>query len=438
MYDEFVRRNPTFEDRIDALTSGMLTPDMKALALWAMERDKFYTRSTLYTAAERFAGRRLPSSSKNVWQYCHGNLYRGHEGSLYSIGAVVKDTTVDTGSGSMIAYGKTDAGADFGDALAALACMAVNRLDGDAQRSRYVTMNRILGAPYKSMPAAHRHGYAIYKVVKLLVENPDKDFRVTDFIAHTELNDTTLGYALNILGNFGVISYYSPYRDVHGKRASGWAVVKVKREICEADFDDIYERAIGTRKFYKKYLNLVLEFCKNHVHEELDYTKIAKSLGIDKSAVSKCIRVLRDFGYLEGEIKGGEKISSAMCTPHTIRLWQDLFTDVERIAMDMKVYPELGRALRIYEEDESLRLDHVRRWMDLYEAESTRLGHRHNILKQRILKKLTRDRIKLSVVLELLRDEGFEGSRQNVSSILKNLKRSGKVVSDRKGYYRLA
>ena len=113
MYDEFTRRNPNFEDRIEALTSGILTPDTKAAVLWAMEKDVFYTKSGLYAAAERFSGKGFPVVRGVAWNYCNGKPTEGFEGSLCSIGAVLKCDTIDTGFDSAIAYGKTDAGVDF-------------------------------------------------------------------------------------------------------------------------------------------------------------------------------------------------------------------------------------------------------------------------------------------------------------------------------------
>ncbi len=435
MYDDFLRINPTFEARIDALTSGMLTPDTKALALWAMGRDRYYTTSGLYTAVERFAGGMLPITRNAIWEYCYGTPHKDSEGSLYSIGAVVKDLTVDTGSDSVLAYGKTDAGADFGDALAALECMAVNRLDSSLQRPRFVSMLRALGAANKDINGKHRRGYAVYKTIKLLAENPDNDFKALDVSEITELNRSVTSCVLNNLGRSGVIYYYSPHRDVGGKTQSGWSVLRVKEKILDVDFDEVYERAKNERKFYSKdYLTRVIEYCKEHFDNEIERHDIARITKIHVSNVSSCVTILRAFGYLEGELKA----SSARCNEHTINLWQDVFADVERVASEVKVYPELNRALNDYS-DESLRLRHVRRWMDIYEAERTQHGPKHGkIAAQKVLENLTRKDMKLSAVVEEAQRQGILISRYGIASILTRLKRSGKVVSDKRGYYRRA
>jgi len=47
-YSDFLERNPTFQERIEAFTSGILTPDPKPIVLWSMESKIFYTAGDLY------------------------------------------------------------------------------------------------------------------------------------------------------------------------------------------------------------------------------------------------------------------------------------------------------------------------------------------------------------------------------------------------------
>src|SRR3989344_5250612 len=115
-YQDFADRNPTFQDRIEAFTSGILTPNTKAIALWAMEPERFYNEGELYRRIKEFAGGTFPITSPSIWQYCNGTPEHNWEGSLYAIGAVVRDhlTVMDTASGPLIevTYAKTRAGED--------------------------------------------------------------------------------------------------------------------------------------------------------------------------------------------------------------------------------------------------------------------------------------------------------------------------------------
>ncbi|MBI2583567.1 MAG: helix-turn-helix transcriptional regulator, partial [Candidatus Aenigmarchaeota archaeon] len=272
MYEEFLERNPTFEARVDAFTSGILSPDAKALTLWAMEHGKPYTRSALYQAVLQFAGRGLPVTEPSVWQYCNGvparNRRDWYDGALCSIGAVVKDKIVVEGGDAQAAYLKTDAGADFGEPLAALATALVNRMDSAKKKPRFISMQRIISMP--NTRGKHSHGYAVYRIIKLLAENQGKELGCADITEQTGLNETVVSYTLTDLGKAGMIEYYSPKRDVGGSSARGWSVVRIDESIRGKDPENAYRDARALRKgFYSKgYFLRVFEYCQSHVGEE--------------------------------------------------------------------------------------------------------------------------------------------------------------------------
>src|SRR3989338_1906356 len=420
MYDEFVRRNPTFENRVDALTSGLLSPDTKALALWAMRPNRAYGKSNLADEVEEFTGGNFPVES--AWPYLNGYPQRNCESQLYSTGLIAGSTST---SGENIEYFKTDAGIDFGNAITALTCMIVNKLHASPKRPMYVSMLRIL----------HSRGYDVYKVIKFLAKNPGSGFSRNDIASKLDLSDDAASYALNDLGKAGVIFYHSPSRDIEGKRNCGWSVSVVNDQILEADFNEICNIAKANEFEVISSLENFFTYCKGHVDEEIECNRISRQIGIKKSHASMCISFLRSLGYLEGDIRGREKQSSAKCTEYTMTLWKDLFSDIERVAMRVEAHPELNRALETYR-DENLMEQHVRKWVEVYERERIHRGIEHgNLLRQSVMKSLGKNFKKLSDICGEVRDQGFDTSRHNIRRVLIS---SGKTISNNKGYYRLA
>jgi hypothetical protein len=49
MYEKFLKANPTFQSRIEAFTSGILTPDPKGLSLLSLDPEKAYTKKSFMT-----------------------------------------------------------------------------------------------------------------------------------------------------------------------------------------------------------------------------------------------------------------------------------------------------------------------------------------------------------------------------------------------------
>jgi hypothetical protein len=88
-YKEFLKKNKTFEERVEALTSGILSPDTKAVSLWAMNPNRFYSSSELYSEVRSFSGGSFPVTERAVWQYCNENS-PCYDGCFFNIGAVVK------------------------------------------------------------------------------------------------------------------------------------------------------------------------------------------------------------------------------------------------------------------------------------------------------------------------------------------------------------
>jgi len=231
MYEEFKKANPDFQSRIEAFTSGILSPDSKGITLVSMDPSRAYTYRELYKSVCAFSGfdpglSEFPLTHRSIWGYCDGTPSRRLRSSLDSIGAVVKLKAKrrSTSYRSLLAtaYQKTDAGRDFGDPIVAMGTYTVNEIT--KRKPKYSSLWRLLGSAPKSPETRYRAGFTRYKIIKFLSENPTEEFRREDIIlALSQLDDTAISNALNSLGEAGAIDFYSPYRDVRGEKVCGWA-----------------------------------------------------------------------------------------------------------------------------------------------------------------------------------------------------------------------
>jgi len=164
-YSGFLEANPTFQDRVEAFTSGLLTPDPKPVVLWAMEQGVSYTVGELHQQVKEFVGDRPPISYPAMWSYCRGSGPR--RGVLEKFGFVANE--MDGLASGPFAFAKTPAGENFGDAIAARTLWLCGKLT-----SKYKSTLRIFGSPNRSGTAKTRRGLAVYRVVMLLAEQPEQ------------------------------------------------------------------------------------------------------------------------------------------------------------------------------------------------------------------------------------------------------------------------
>ena len=164
-YSGFLEANPTFQDRVEAFTSGLLTPDPKPVVLWAMEQGVSYTVGELHQQVKEFVGDRLPISYPAMWSYCRGSGPR--RGVLERFGFVANE--MDGLASGPFAFARTPAGESFGDAIAARTLWLCGKLT-----SKYKSTFRIFGGPNRSGTAKTRRGLAVYRVVMLLAEQREQ------------------------------------------------------------------------------------------------------------------------------------------------------------------------------------------------------------------------------------------------------------------------
>lgn len=431
-YSGFLEDNPTFQDRVEALTSGLLTPDPKAVTLWSMEPDVSYTVGELHRQVKEFAGGALPISYAAVWSYCRGN--GRWPGALEKFGLVTNE--MNEGTLGPFAFAKTPAGADFGDAIAARALWLCGKL-----RSRYRSLLRIFGAPHKNGAAKARRGFAVYRVVKLLAEQPERVYRKTDIADLTGVSMNVLVLALNTLGRAGAINYESPQREKGGRRTTGWAQYRLRnRDLLTKDAEELYSEFRRDRpgSYLKQYLDLVLDHIRSHP-ESLYSADTMPNFTVYNSPISNILSFLKSKRFLESDFEGGTVQSRAMANQTTGLLWDHLLQPIEAVAqrLDLMDCQGLCDSLDFYESHPDTRTEHVQRMLAQYQEERVQRGLEKAQDIDIALLMLPRELMKLSAIVEKLNEaREFSLCSRTVGYHLEGLVRSGKFEKPKRGYYR--
>lgn len=435
-YKDFVERNPTVQSRIEALTSGILSPDTKAITLWAMKRGEFYSASELYSRVKEFSGGWFPIHFTSVWAYCNG---RGRwKGSLYNIGAVVKDKLEN----EKVLYAKSDAGADFGDALVVRALTLSERLN-----SKYKSMLTIFGAAQKLSSAKTRRGYAVYKIIKELVTNPQKEYRAIDLEDIIELPRQVLSETLNSLGKTGVIDYKSHHRDILGKKERGWALYSLKSDqLLRKNPKEVYLeiRAISQSFNLPGNLEKILEYIKKNTKQKYEYNNLSEIIKTGKGTTSTVLCRLERLGYLESEFNGARKkgksiMSKIKSNQNTLLLWQTVLEPVEAIAytLDPSSYSGFYEDLRALNENQTLKMQKVQAQLELYDKERTSKGTEGSHEIDELLLTLPLREMKKSEIFEYVK-KGIkrEIKTRTIVSHINHAVKAGTFTKTKKGIYR--
>ena len=364
-----------FQLRIEALTSGILSPDSKAITLLSMEPGVRYTATSLYNQVKNFAGLdELPLTAPSIWPYCNGS---GHsEGSLSSIGAVVKVQVkvvmTATGPKAVYAYEKTGAGSAFGDSAATLGIAFVNKLV-ELEKPAPWSLLRIFGASNKSEDASFRRGFLVYKIIELLANNPDIEFNSSDIMRQTGLTfSNAISPTLFLLGKSGMIDYVSPYRESGGEHGS-WALFKAESTLnyktCLKDIREQYPEI-----YVPGALRKIVDYINEHIGIDIDCHSFSNVLGINKSHVSSILSYLRNTGHLTSQFEG--KVHSAVkANDFTGLLWVDLLEPIGRASRTMNPEVEGFRdKLLMYKSDPQLLVEHIGTAFEIYADERNNIG----------------------------------------------------------------
>lgn len=151
----------------------------------------------------------------------------------------------------------------------------------------------MLGFAIKSREARYRASYSRYRIIKFLAENPREEFRREDTIqALPELDESCTLSTLNSLGEAEAIDYYSPSRDVKGKRASGWVERTLVKSLEEEEIisnvrkETLYFTNLGDLRSVIKYIN-------ENSNDVFEYNRLSEKLGIYPTIVSHSEEVNR-------------------------------------------------------------------------------------------------------------------------------------------------
>jgi DNA-binding transcriptional ArsR family regulator len=443
MYDEFRRVNRSFQERMEAILSGILSPDLKGITLQAMRRGVAYTISSLYKEVCDFIGvDKLPIKMSSLWIYCYGDPSRGVWNTLETVGVVergVKPTDTPTGSIYAVAYEKNDAGFDLGDPSVALGTYIVNKLYRE-RKTKYFSLGRILGKPPKPRWAGCRESYVVYRLVDFLARNQKDKFRFIDIREELSgLGSTTISGALNKLGEMGIIDYRSPIRDLEGRRAKNW--VRHKLTVNRIDYEEVREKAKEMSRRFTSWgcLRKVIDYINQNPREEFTHRGLADKLGISEDTSSKCLWLLNSIGYLSSEFRGSEVQSIAKANENTILLYEEFFEPIARMCRRLDPDAQGFRdKLEYYLDHRDLWREHLKTQVYVYDRERIHVGLVGGEVRRLILKVLESGEVKkLSHICDdVSKISPRKLTRDNIRNHLKILMRDGLVERVRDGWYR--
>ena len=451
MFDEFRKSNPTFQSRIEAFTSGILSPDPKGITLQSMNPLRAYTTIDLYNQVCTFCGfdpilREFPLTQYSMWEYCNGNPSRRYKGSLDSIGAVVKLKVKKRQTPYRTIYAKayqiTDAGEFLGKPLVARGTHVVNEII--KRKPKYSSLWRLLSAASKRPEARYRAGYTRYKIIELLSKNPKDEFRREDIIHELrELDDIVISNTINSLGKTGAIEYYSPHRDVNGKRVrdlSRYTLVKnldlTEEEIQEIRSKRLYFTDIGL-------LRSVINYIEKSPNEIFNRNELSKKIRVNPGRISKCLSLLCSCGYLSSTLIGRENRSIEKANEITPILWEEIFEQIGKVSLNLDSNAPAYRDFFDYYSEHKTEWNRaIKTQLNIYNRERSHIGPTGgNELRSLILgilpTKITNpDGMKLSHVIEEVNRRSIRkvGGHAIFSNLIK-LKDEGQVEKLKRAHY---
>jgi hypothetical protein len=434
-YSSFLEANPTFQERVEAFTSGLLTPDPKAIVLWSMERGESYTIGELNRQVKEFVGDRLPICSLGVWSYCKGKGQ--YQSVLEKFGFITNENAMSTEAVGPFAVEKTPAGADFADAVAARALWLSGKLT-----SKHRSMLKIFGPPQKKGGAKTRRGFSVYRVVKLLAEQPDQVYRTTDIADLTGVTMGILTLALNSIGPAGIIDYESPSRDIDGRIATGWAQYRlVNEDLLTKDVEELYDEYRQDRPFsyLKAYLRSVLDYIRHHPGAVYSADTLPQVVDVGRDYVSNILSFLKNRGFLESDFEGGVILSKTKANENTRLLWEHLLRPIEAVAhrLDPKDHKGFYDVLDFYQSHPEMRTKHTQRMLAQYQEERVHKDIEAARATDVVLLALPKRTMKLSTIVEKVNATRRSSlSSTTVRCHLDGLIRAGRFEKPKRGHYR--
>jgi Mn-dependent DtxR family transcriptional regulator len=442
MYEKF--KLMSFQDRMEAILSGILSPDLKGITLQAMRRGVAYTKSMLYREVCDFIGVNvLPVNESTPWEYCHGYPSKNVMGPLKAIGVIeerILQKNVLTNPDYVTAYEKNDAGFDLGDPSVALGTYIVNKLYKKGGM-KYFSLWRILGLPGRPGNMRFRGSYTVYRLVEFLAKNYGDIFRRADIEEElTELHRSSISDTLNKLGEIGVIDYESASRGSGDGWTRGWA--RYRLTVNRIDFGEVREMVMKESKRFYRWgaLRRIIDYINQNPMEEFTCGKLASKLGMYKRTCSTCLSLLSSMGYLSYDFKGGEVLSKARANENTLILYEEFFEPIARMCRNLDPDAQgLRDKLEYYLDHRDLWREHLRTQVYLYDGERSHVGPvgggeiRNLILE--VLKNGESKKLK-RIFEEVNESSPRKLAKETIRNHLKILVKKGLVERVRDGWYR--
>lgn len=308
-YKDFTERHQvdgqySWESGLEGLLS-VLTPDSKAISLYSMPPQRVFFDSlqmsgnVLDYIENLGVSRSFPVSHRGVWAYCYNPQLLHLEGSLVSIGALVKELNYPTSEGEKTAYYISEAGNDLAKPLVVSAAEWVSWAGKSKISHKHDSMWKVLSG-INSKEGARRQ-LSLYRLVEFLVQNPG-DHRVED--VDTALRDKigkgSTSRVITSLGKTGVIDYESPYKEMEGISPRGFVTYKVKHLM---DFEQVLEQMglLGIKFEAKGYIRSAINYAEANQDNTLELNELSKRLKISQLHASRVLLMLHRVGVLDRE-----------------------------------------------------------------------------------------------------------------------------------------
>lgn len=308
-YRDFTERHQvngqySWESGLEGLLS-VLTPDPKAVVLYSMPREKPFFgatelgRNVLDFIENLGMTRRFPVGLSSIWSYCYNPELTHNEGSLVSIGAVVKEANYHTPAEDKTAYYVSEAGHDLAKPLMVSAAEWVQWARNSGLDHKYDSMWRVLGGVHSK--TERRRPLALYSLVDYLVTNPGYH-RAQDLIDAfvDKVASKTVSTILNSQGLTGVIDYQSPTRDIGGKRPKGYATYELKQPMSYQQILDKIRQSLSSFR-NTGYLKAILNYIETNPDDTYVNYELAQKLRINSSQISHLLTILQRIGILSYE-----------------------------------------------------------------------------------------------------------------------------------------
>jgi predicted transcriptional regulator len=280
----------------------IISNDAQGLALYAMDNKKKYTIEELKDRIFKLYGREFPTEDLPTYL-----------NNLKEIGAVESEI-----ENNKTYYLKTDIGKYYGDPIVARAIYVVSNL----KRS----LRGILRIG--SLEASKNNSlYPAYLVIKLLAENPDREFKYDEVSNKLKLDRNTVNKVLE-------------YLRIDKKRG---IVYKLKKKLDDNAVEEINKKinSLGLSSVTRSELQEVVKYIKENPKNNFKVEDLKIVIGtdkdksiiyIDKEKLHMCLSILSEWGYLSSPVevytvKANEKVKL---------LWNELFSHIEKVAISEK------------------------------------------------------------------------------------------------------